>query len=396
MQVVEEVEEEGDGFPVEITCNGPLPLAQLSCGAAFVETDFRTTIGTSVVQQWYECVHVLTQETEHFQKDVDMRSRWRERGWDCREYVVLTDDHLLVVRMWCNARPGSGRQQGSGGSERYLNRAKAAKAIAAKRATAAAKRFGRWMSSLKSPTGENSGSVGSSSSSGGVGGGVDGDGVRRGSFGDDDMTTTRNSTDTTTQEPSSPSSPRVVRAVSEETGVYADGSRVVSSDDGGGYENPVALPTVVSVERRQPLLNISRMTRKKKNPNVLTLYFGDDISILCSFEDPTDCTLALKKRCLDIKKRAEEQQPQQQQQQQQRPSLSDVTVAVTENAVDAALPNSPQADSTAFSFGGDTSEEESEDDIDHGGEDKGGEGIVEVEEENGHKEDGENPFDWDL
>ena len=57
----------------------------------------------------------------------------------------------------------------------------------------------------------------------------------------------------------------------------------------------------MTVEVLYSIADVTKMTRKKKNPHVLTLYFQKTITVLCAFEDPTECTKALKKKCYDMK-----------------------------------------------------------------------------------------------
>ena len=117
----------------------------------------------------------------------------------------------------------------------------------------------------------------------------------------------------------------------------------------------ITLPSLVSVEVFYPIADITKMTRKKKNPHVVTLYFQKTISVLCSFDDPTECTKALKQKCYDLKMNKHNST---------NVSTSAAASSVRATATDHLLaavsppntcsPRSPQADSTAFSFGRET------------------------------------------
>jgi hypothetical protein len=116
----------------------------------------------------------------------------------------------------------------------------------------------------------------------------------------------------------------------------------------------VSLPSVISIEVMYPISDITKMTRKKKNPNVLTLYFQKTITLLCSFDDPTECTKALKKKCYDLKlTNSNDQKLEMQKRPNKIPILNNLATTISP-------PNSPQADATAFSFGGDTDSDEEE------------------------------------
>ena len=85
----------------------------------------------------------------------------------------------------------------------------------------------------------------------------------------------------------------------------------------------------------------------------MSLYFGDEVPVLCVFEDPASCANALRKKVLDL--RTGEQQPP-----DFAASLTQTKSLLVAGVVDTPALSSPQADSAAFSFGGDSDSEEEE------------------------------------
>ena len=311
------------GFPVEITRNEAVAsIFDVRPGDSFVETDFITSCSSDGPSaQWFQCEYVLPNALAE-----EELAQSRRNGWDHEEFLILTSVHLLVVRSWRNNPLKTDR-------ERYMEKAREVKMQASKQAKAAAQRFGRWMSSLKSPSGT------ASELNSDVSAGMEGGGDKSSSSSSSVSLPSLSDHRGISREikPSSPSSPKVTDFVRSEEKKDA----------------PVLLPTVISVEVTYLIKDIQKMTKKKKDPNVLSLYFGDEVPVLCVFEDPASCANALRKKVLDL--RTGEQQPP-----DFAASLTQTKSLLVAGVVDTPALSSPQADSAAFSFGGDSDSEEEE------------------------------------
>ena len=66
-------------------------------------------------------------------------------------------------------------------------------------------------------------------------------------------------------------------------------------------DRPV-LPKLVRVQFVASILTISRMTRKKTMPDIVTLYFGDDVQIMCKLADPELCIRAMRTKAIALDK----------------------------------------------------------------------------------------------
>jgi hypothetical protein len=277
-------DDDDDKFPVMITQHCPTSsLNEMRTGDVFVETDFTTSLasdsGSGV--QWFQCEYVPNVLGEAPPKIPE--------DWNCDEYLLICSQHLLVVRVWRH-NPNSSMND----RKKMVEKAKKVKI----QAKAAAKRFGRWMSSLKTPSTEG-------------------------------------------------------KLDSNDPSALADGNPGIPNFV-NDKDALVSLPSVISIEVMYPISDITKMTRKKKNPNVLTLYFQKTITLLCSFDDPTECTKALKKKCYDLKlTNSNDQKLEMQKRPNKIPILNNLATTISP-------PNSPQADATAFSFGGDTDSDEEE------------------------------------
>ena len=326
---------EEDGFPIEITQHSPTTsLNQMRSGDVFVETDFTTSLardagggsgggsggggGTTGVQ-WFQC--------EFVPNVLGKGPPPLRRGWTYDEYLLICSQHLMIVRVWQH-NPSSAKTD----REKMVEKAKQVKLQAKK----AAKRFGRWMSSLKSPSTEGSGS------------GIVGDAIGSSS---------------TAEVQGNALSLMAVQSASPTMVEFVDNKNATL----------VSLPSLVSVEVFYPIADITKMTRKKKNPHVVTLYFQKTISVLCSFDDPTECTKALKQKCYDLKMNKHNSTNVSTSaaassvcatvvfaDKRERPQNIPVTDHLLASVSPPNSPHSPQADSNAFSFGGETDSDDEE------------------------------------
>ena len=91
------------------------------------------------------------------------------------------------------------------------------------------------------------------------------------------------------------------------TGESMEELEIVGSDGRSGSSHldskdvPV-LPKLVRVEFVASILTISRMTRKKTMSDVVTLYFGDNLQIMCRLADPGLCIKAMRNKAKALDK----------------------------------------------------------------------------------------------
>ncbi len=264
-------EEEPSAYPIDLTRQGAVDsLGQLCAGDGLVESDFIGTVNRfgEAAPAWFSCEFIPPEDAEE-EEWGGMRRRTsltrRTRGWKSSEHALLCERHCVVVRVY--RRAGPSRQQIA------MKKAREATKMAAKR-------FGKWVSRLKTP---------SSSSSAGDGGGEGGGGGRA-------------------RAPSSSSSMGTMvvgdsPAISE-ADIAGEGPADANVDLAGedGQEQAVEMPALVQVQFVADITKITRMTRKKNDPDVLSLYFGEDGLLTCAFDDPSAVIKQFKTRCSALKK----------------------------------------------------------------------------------------------
>ena len=255
-------------LPVAITCQAPLDSANdLKVGDGFVETDFKTTLPHA---QWFGC-ELISLAANDIKADEKRRNERPHRGWAWNETLIVCSSHVVGVRVY---RPSVAPPSVSDKARQ------ASKEVA--------KRLGNWMGRLKQGTAgsSNSTSVGNggallrTAAGSRIGGGS----------GDDSDSDTGNVMEADEQNEL------------DVVGVDGKGGDSTSSGrtDGGHVDDAPDLPVLVRVDFVASVLNISRMTRKKNTPNVLTFYFGDSVQLMCQLDEPELCIRALRTKAVAL------------------------------------------------------------------------------------------------
>ena len=342
-----EEDDEKNTLPVEITRQAPLEsVDDLKVGDGFVETDFKTTMPHA---QWFNC-ELISLAADDMEVDERRRNERPHKGWAWREALVVCSSHVVGVRVY---RPSVAQPSVSDKARQ------ASKEVA--------KRLGKWMGRLKQGKIGTSISTSSSASTvsgegllgsatdGEIGGGGGGGGSGGGGSDNSEAMEDENQDEL------------------DVVGVDGKGGEDASLGRAGAGHNDDApvLPVLVRVDFVASVLRISRMTRKKYAPDLLTFYFGENIQLVCQLDEPELCIRALRTKAVALQQAGLLKLPPAQEQpvkggeegsREMAPAIPSAPrpAIVPASALASPPPKSPVAAADAFSFGGGDSDSDEE------------------------------------